>query len=137
VLASANFSIGMQIFQFAVETAAAKFAAQNAYGAWIHEHHHSAKIDAPSGTALMLKNAMAGAGYGQPIDMSSTRAGFAPGIHTVGFDGPSDTVTLTHSVRDRAVFAHGALEAAKWLDGRRGWFSMRDMIAASLIPEST
>jgi 4-hydroxy-tetrahydrodipicolinate reductase len=127
VLASANFSLGMQIFQLAVETAAAKFASQR-YGAWIHEVHHSAKKDAPSGTAIMLKRAMEHAGYTQPIDMSSTRAGSAPGVHTVGFDGPSDVVTFTHEVRDRAVFARGALEAARWLKGRRGWFTMRDML---------
>jgi len=128
VLASANFSIGMQIFQRAVETAAAAFAAHPDYGAWIHERHHAAKKDAPSGTALMLKSAMEQAGYAHPVDVSSARAGSAPGVHTVGFDGPSDVVTLTHEVRDRAVFARGALEAAKWLRGRRGWFTMKDMI---------
>jgi 4-hydroxy-tetrahydrodipicolinate reductase len=115
VLASANFSLAMQIFQLAVETAAKKFAHREDVGAWIHERHHGAKKDAPSGTALMLKDAMEAAGYRRPIDMSSARAGSAPGVHTVGFDGPSDTVTLTHEVRDRAVFARGALEAAKWL----------------------
>jgi 4-hydroxy-tetrahydrodipicolinate reductase len=60
--------------------------------------------------------------------VSSTRAGSIPGTPTVGFDGPAETVTLTHTVRDRAVFARGALEAAKWLDGRRGWFGIRDLI---------
>lgn len=128
VLASANFSIGMQIFQRAVETAAAAFAAQSDYGAWIHERHHAAKKDAPSGTALMLKSAMERVGYRRPVDVSAARAGSAPGVHTVGFDGPSDVITFTHEVRDRAVFARGALEAAKWLRGRRGWFTMRDMI---------
>ena len=73
----------------------------------------------------MLKRAMEQAGYARPIDVSSTRAGSIPGTHTVGFDAPAETVTLTHTVRDRAVFAHGALEAAKWLKGRRGWFTMR------------
>jgi 4-hydroxy-tetrahydrodipicolinate reductase len=128
VLASANFSLGVHIFQLAVEAAAAKFAMQADYGAWIHESHHAAKKDAPSGTAVMLKAAMEQAGYPRAIDVSSTRAGSAPGIHTVGFDGPSDSVTFTHEVRDRAVFARGALEAAKWLKGRRGWFTMRDMV---------
>jgi 4-hydroxy-tetrahydrodipicolinate reductase len=128
VLASANFSLGMQIFQLAVETAARAFAARGDVGAWIHERHHAAKKDAPSGTALMLKAAMEAAGYGRPIDVSSARAGSAPGVHTVGFDGPSDTVMLTHEVRDRAVFARGALEAAKWLSGRRGWYTMRDVL---------
>jgi 4-hydroxy-tetrahydrodipicolinate reductase len=128
VLASANFSLGMNIFQLAVEAAAAKFAAQGGYGAWIHEMHHAAKRDAPSGTALMLKAAMERSGYDRTIDVSSTRAGSAPGVHHVGFDGASESVTLTHEVRDRAVFARGALEAAKWLRGRRGWFTMRDML---------
>jgi 4-hydroxy-tetrahydrodipicolinate reductase len=130
VLASANFSVGMHIFQLAVASAAARFAAQRDYGAWIHETHHAAKKDAPSGTALMLKAGMEQAGYLRTIDVSSTRAGHAPGIHTVGFDGPSDAVTFTHEVRDRAVFARGALEAAKWLKGRRGWFTMKDMLAS-------
>jgi 4-hydroxy-tetrahydrodipicolinate reductase len=118
----------MQIFQRSVETAAQKFADREDVGAWIHERHHAAKKDAPSGTALMLKTAMEAAGYRRHIDVSSARAGSAPGVHTVGFDGPSDTVILTHEVRDRAVFARGALEAAKWLNGRQGWFSMRDVI---------
>jgi 4-hydroxy-tetrahydrodipicolinate reductase len=71
---------------------------------------------------------MEDAGYLAGIDMSSTRAGSIPGMHEVGFDGPAETVTLTHTVRDRSVFARGALEAAKWLHGRQGWFTMRDMI---------
>jgi 4-hydroxy-tetrahydrodipicolinate reductase len=128
VLASANFAVGLHIFRRAVETAAATFATHAEYGAWIHEAHHAAKKDAPSGTALMLKSAMERAGYGRPIDVSSTRAGSAPGVHTVGFDGPSDSVSFTHEVRDRAVFARGALEAARWLKGRRGWFTMDDLL---------
>ena len=129
VLAAANFSIGMQVFAMVVEQAARRLAGLDEFGAWIHEAHHAAKKDAPSGTALMLQRVMTGQGYGRPIDMSSTRAGAIPGTHVVGFDGQAETVTLTHTVRDRAVFAHGALEAAKWLNGRRGWFSMRDMIS--------
>lgn len=128
VLAAANFSVGLNAFQLVVEEAARRFAASSEYGAWIHEAHHAMKKDAPSGTALLLKAAMTGAGYKRAIDVSSTRAGAIPGTHTVGFDGPADTVTLTHTVRDRAVFAHGALEAAKWLQGRHGWFSMRDVV---------
>ena len=130
VLASANFSIGMNIFAFIVETAAREFTAHDA-GAWIHEAHHAAKKDAPSGTALMLASRMREAGYVRPIDVSSTRAGTITGTHTVGFDAPSELVTLTHDVKDRAVFAHGALEAAKWLRGREGWFTMRDMLQPS------
>lgn len=127
VLAAANFSIGVHVFREIVEEAARRFAGIADVGAWIHERHHNAKKDAPSGTALLLKGAMERAGYTRAIDVSSTRAGSIPGTHEVGFDAPTETVTLVHEVRDRAVFAHGALEAAKWLKGKRGWFSMSDM----------
>ena len=131
VLAASNFSLGMNVFQLVVEDAARRFAAHEEFGAWIHEAHHVMKKDAPSGTAITLKKGMAGAGYTRPIDVSSTRAGSIPGTHTVGFDGPSETIELIHTVRDRAVFARGALVAAKWLVGKRGWFSMRDMLEES------
>ena len=128
VLAAANFSIGVHVFRRIVEEASRRFAGIGDVGAWLHELHHSAKKDAPSGTALMLKASMEGAGYARQIDVSSTRAGSIPGTHQVGFDATAETVTLTHTVRDRAVFAHGALEAAKWIKGRSGWFSMDDVI---------
>ena len=128
VLAAANFSLGVNLFQVLVEEAARRFASHESYGAWIHELHHATKKDAPSGTALQLKSGIERAGYSRPIDVTSSRAGFIPGTHTVGFDGPADTVTLTHTVRDRAVFARGALEAARWLKGRQGWFTMRDLL---------
>jgi 4-hydroxy-tetrahydrodipicolinate reductase len=131
VLAAANFSLGMNVFQLAVEEASRHFAKHAEFGSWIHESHHIAKKDAPSGTALTLKQGMAQAGYQRPIDVSSTRVGSVPGTHTVGFDGPSETIELTHTVRDRAVFARGALTAATWLVGRRGWFSIRDLLADS------
>jgi len=123
-LAASNFSIGLHIFRRAVAQAAAGFAADPAVGAWVHEAHHSAKKDAPSGTALTLTQSMADAGYARGIDVSSTRAGSIPGTHTVGFDGPSETVTLTHTVRDRAVFARGALDVARWLAGKQGWLTI-------------
>jgi 4-hydroxy-tetrahydrodipicolinate reductase len=71
---------------------------------------------------------MEAAGYVRRIDISSTRAGSITGTHTVGFDGPSDTVTLTHTNRDRAAFALGALAAARWVIGKRGWFTMKDVL---------
>ena len=128
VLAASNFSLGMHVFALAVEEASRHFARRPEFGAWIHELHHAMKKDAPSGTALTLKGGMERAGYDRPIDVSSSRAGSIPGTHTVGFDGPSETIALTHTVRDRAVFARGALTAAKWLVGRHGWFSIRDML---------
>jgi 4-hydroxy-tetrahydrodipicolinate reductase len=128
VLAATNFSIGLHLFRRALATAAAGFSSDPSVEAWIHEAHHSRKKDAPSGTALTLRASMEAAGYDRPIDMSSTRAGSIPGTHTVGFDGPSETVVMTHTVRDRAVFARGAIEIARWLVGRRGWMTIEDYL---------
>lgn len=125
---AANFSLGVNLFQEIVERSAALFKSQDEYGAWIHEAHHSAKIDAPSGTAIRLEQAARKGGYEAMIDVSSTRVGSIPGTHTVGFDGPFDTITLTHTARSRASFAGGALEAARWISGRKGWFTMRDVL---------
>jgi len=132
VMAAANFSIGMTVFRMIAEEAARRFAGVGDVGAFVHELHHSAKKDASSGTALMLQKVMERAGYSRSIDMSSTRAGSIPGTHQIGFDAPAETVTLTHTVRDRAVFAHGALEAAKWIKGKRGWFGMEDLIRTEI-----
>ena len=128
VVHAANFSLGVNLFQAVVERSAALFARYEDFGSWIHEGHHDAKQDAPSGTALALRTAMQEAGYARNIDIASTRAGRMPGMHTVGYDGPFDTITLTHTARDRATFARGALEAARWVCGKRGWFSMRDVL---------
>jgi 4-hydroxy-tetrahydrodipicolinate reductase len=67
-------------------------------------------------------------GYFHPIDVSSTRAGHFPGTHTVGFDGPAESITLSHTARDRSTFARGALLAARWIIGKRGWFTMQDVL---------
>ena len=128
VVAAANFSIGVNLFQLMVAEAARLMVPQTQFDAWIHEAHHAAKIDAPSGTALVLRDGMVGAAYDRPIDMSSTRAGAIPGTHTIGFDGPSDTIELTHTARDRRGFAAGALLAARWVQGRRGWYTMADVL---------
>ena len=103
------------------------------FGAWLHEAHHHKKKDAPSGTALLLKRAMEQSGYSLPIDVSSTRAGHEPGTHTIGFDGPAESITLSHSARDRTAFARGALTAAKWVHGKRGWFTMRDVLGIGQV----
>jgi len=125
---AANFSLGANLMNALAGTMGQLLRDKEAYGAWIHEAHHKAKVDAPSGTALMLKRALESVGYALPVDVSSTRAGSIPGTHTVGFDGPAESLTLTHTVRDRATFAHGALEAARWVTGRKGWFTMRDVL---------
>jgi 4-hydroxy-tetrahydrodipicolinate reductase len=130
VVVSANFSIGVNLFELIVGDAARMMRAYPQYGAWIHELHHAAKRDAPSGTALLLRDAMTRAGYDRVVDVSSTRAGTIPGTHTIGFDGPSDTIELTHVARDRRGFGLGALLAAQWIKDKRGWYSMADVLRA-------
>lgn len=128
VVAAPNFSTGVVLFEALVAQAARLFATQGDFGAWLHEAHHVLKKDAPSGTALQLRKTMESTGYPRPIDTSFTRAGHIPGTHTIGFDGPAESITLTHVARDRSTFARGALQAARWVRGRHGWFTMRDVL---------
>jgi len=128
VVAAPNFSVGAVLFETIAADAASRLGARADFGAWLHEIHHDKKVDAPSGTALGIKAAMEAAGYPRKIDIASSRAGFVPGVHTVGFDAPSETITLSHSVRDRGTFARGALLAARWVRGKRGWFTMHHVL---------
>jgi 4-hydroxy-tetrahydrodipicolinate reductase len=120
------------MYEAIVARAASLMASQTDFGAWVHEAHHAMKKDAPSGTALLLKGAMEAAGYARPIDVAATRAGYIPGTHTIGFDGPAESITLTHTARDRSAFARGALVAARWVKGKRGWFTMHDVLGVTL-----
>lgn len=129
---AANFSLGANVLEAVSETAARLLADAESFGAFIHEAHHQAKKDAPSGTALVLRRAIERGGFSRPIDVSWARAGFIPGTHTVGFDGPAETLELVHTVRDRATFAHGALAAARFVVGRKGWFTMRDVLGLTV-----
>ena len=128
IVAAPNFSTGVVLFDAVLAEASRLFAARPEFAAYLHESHHTAKKDAPSGTALKLKQTMERAGYPRPIDVAATRAGYIPGTHTIGFDGPSESITLTHTARDRGGFARGALTAATWVAGRRGWFTMQDVL---------
>jgi len=127
VVAAPNFALGVNIFLALAERAGQLMAGRDTFGPWIHELHHAAKRDAPSGTALALERALRLSGV-REVPVTSTRAGWIPGTHTVGFDAIAETITLTHEARDRSVFARGALEAARWVAGKRGWFSMRDVL---------
>lgn len=128
VVAAPNFAIGVNVFLAVAARLGAMMASQPAFGAWIHELHHAAKRDAPSGTALALEARVRDAGYASSISIASTRAGAIPGTHTLGFDAASETITLTHQARDRAAFARGALLAARWVLDKRGWFTMADVL---------
>jgi 4-hydroxy-tetrahydrodipicolinate reductase len=116
------------VFLAVVERLGSLMAPQPSFGGWIHELHHAAKKDAPSGTALAIGRRLREHGYSRDVPIASTRAGTIPGTHTLGFDAASETITLTHHARDRAAFARGALVAAQWIQGRRGWFTMKDVL---------
>lgn len=129
IIAAPNFAIGVNLF-IAIAERTATLLAGRGFGSWIHEAHHAGKKDAPSGTALALQHAVEASGT--TVVVSSTRAGHIPGTHTVGFDATAETITLTHAARDRTPFARGALEAARWIRGRQGWFTVADMLKAEL-----
>jgi 4-hydroxy-tetrahydrodipicolinate reductase len=103
IVVAPNFSTGVVLFEAIVAQAARLFAPREEFGAFLHEAHHAAKKDAPSGTAILLKRTMEESGFPRPIDVSSTRAGFIPGTHQVGFDGPAETITLSHAVCPRCA----------------------------------
>ena len=123
----ANFSIGVNLFYHIVDRAAALFASVDGYAPFIEEGHHMRKRDAPSGTALQLRELMQ-KHLGPEIPTASTRAGYIPGTHRVGFDSEADQVLLVHEARSRKGFASGALLAAHWVVGKTGVFQFSDVI---------
>jgi 4-hydroxy-tetrahydrodipicolinate reductase len=123
-----NFSVGVNLFLQTVARAAALFAKHPEYEAWAWEIHHSAKKDAPSGTLKKLAEEIRDAGYARPINLSSSRAGAIPGTHEIGFDSVDDTITLRHTARSREGFARGALQAARWLAGKHGFFEFKEIL---------
>jgi 4-hydroxy-tetrahydrodipicolinate reductase len=125
---SPNYSIGVNAFFRLVSEAARLMEDESAYEAWAYEIHHSAKKDAPSGTLWKLVEEMKKAGYSRKIDVSSNRAGAHPGTHEIGFDSAADTITLRHVARSREGFALGALRAAKWLEGKKGFYEFGDIV---------
>jgi len=122
-----NFSVGLHHFRKIVAEAARRFAREENYGAWGWEIHHAAKKDSPSGTLLALAEEMARNGYQRPVSLSANRAGAVPGTHEIGFDSLEDTVTLRHEARSREGFARGALRAARWLAGKKGFFEFAEI----------
>jgi 4-hydroxy-tetrahydrodipicolinate reductase len=126
---AANFSVGVNLFLQSVRQAAALFAKHAEYEAWGWEIHHSAKKDAPSGTLKKLAEEMRDAGFTRSVSLSSSRAGAIPGTHEIGFDSPADTITLRHTARSREGFARGALQAARWIAGKKGFYEFREILA--------
>jgi 4-hydroxy-tetrahydrodipicolinate reductase len=122
-----NFSVGVNVFLAIAAAAGRVMRRAPEFDPHIVETHHAAKKDAPSGTAAALERSVA-AGLGRSIPITSVRTGHVPGTHELSFDGAFEQIRLTHTARDRRVFADGALRAAAWLPGRRGVFTMRDVL---------
>jgi 4-hydroxy-tetrahydrodipicolinate reductase len=122
-----NFSVGVNVF-LAIAAAAGRIMRRAPeFDPHIVETHHAAKKDAPSGTALALERSVS-PGLGRSVPITSVRTGHVPGTHELSFDGAFEQIRLTHTARDRRVFADGALRAASWIRGRRGVFTMRDVL---------
>jgi 4-hydroxy-tetrahydrodipicolinate reductase len=115
------------VFARLAARAGQSLSALRQFEAHIVETHHSAKKDAPSGTAAMLQQAL-GRTLGRDVPVTSIRTGSVPGTHEILFDAPYEQIRLTHEARDRRVFADGALAAARWLIGRTGVFGMDDLL---------
>jgi 4-hydroxy-tetrahydrodipicolinate reductase len=123
----ANFSIGVNLFYRIVDFASELFAKFEDYEAFIEEQHHSRKKDAPSGTALKLKDIVSHH-ITKDFSVAATRAGNIPGTHRVGFDGAADQILLEHFARSREGFASGAILAAEWIVGRKGFYEFSDVM---------
>lgn len=122
-----NFSVGVAVLTVAAEVAAAAVRRAGDFDAHIVETHHAAKKDRPSGTGGALASVVASA-LGRDVPVTSVRTGHVPGTHEIIFDAPYEQIRLVHEARDRRVFADGALVAARWLVGRTGIYTMRDVI---------
>jgi 4-hydroxy-tetrahydrodipicolinate reductase len=128
MLTAPNFSVGVAIFDRIVAEAARLFSAVQGFDGHLVETHHAAKQDAPSGTAASLAATAERAGGGS-MPITSIRVGSVPGTHALIYDGAFEQVRLVHEARDRRVFAEGALTAARWIVGRRGVFTMQDVLS--------
>jgi 4-hydroxy-tetrahydrodipicolinate reductase len=121
-LYASNFSVGMNIF-FDIATAAAT-AMKQGYSARIVERHHAQKKDAPSGTAVTIRQKLGS----EDIEITSIREGDAAGQHVIMLDSPNDTMMLVHDAKSRRGFAEGAVLAAEWLQGNKGFFEFKDAL---------
>jgi 4-hydroxy-tetrahydrodipicolinate reductase len=124
LLFGANFSVGVNLFYEIARTAAA--ALQHDYSGQIFERHHSGKKDAPSGTAVTLQEIMQGA-CGTKLEITSFREGEVVGLHELVLNSDADRIYLCHDAKSRRGFAEGAVRAAEWLVGRKGFFDFKDV----------
>ncbi|MDD4559744.1 MAG: 4-hydroxy-tetrahydrodipicolinate reductase [Candidatus Cloacimonetes bacterium] len=140
----ANFSLGMNLFSRLIADAVKLMDKFDDYDLLAWEQHHAQKADSPSGTAvelakLILDNSSRKSKVvwdrlerrpeADELHFASMRGGKIPGTHVLAFDSEADTIELSHVVRSRATFALGALQAAKWIAGKKGVFNFKDLIA--------
>lgn len=126
-----NFSIGVAIMSVAVEAATwAMRAFGGGHDVHLTETHHNAKKDKPSGTAAAIAG-LVQKQLGRDVPVTSIRVGSVPGTHEYVIDGAFDQVRIVHEARDRRVFADGAVSAAEWMQGKRGIFTMKDVLAGA------
>jgi 4-hydroxy-tetrahydrodipicolinate reductase len=123
---ASNFSIGVNLF-FAIVREGAK-ALKYGYEGRISETHHIHKLDAPSGTAVSLAKTLEQVG-GKKIPIASIREGEVVGTHTVEFLSAADKITLTHEAENRRGFAEGAVRAAEWVKGKRGFYEFQEVFS--------
>jgi 4-hydroxy-tetrahydrodipicolinate reductase len=124
IVYGSNFSIGVNVF-FEIARAAAG-AIQQGYSAKIVERHHKQKKDAPSGTAASIQQAMEQVGGSKP-EITSVREGDTVGTHVILLDSENDTMMLVHDAKSRRGFAEGAVRAAEWIVGKKGFYDFREI----------
>ncbi len=124
LLYAANFSVGVNLFFEVARTAAA--ALQHQYFGQVFERHHAQKKDAPSGTAVALQGIIRDAS-GTELEITSFREGDVVGMHELVLDSPCDTIYVCHDAKSRRGFAEGAVRAAEWLAGKKGFFDFKDV----------
>ena len=124
---ASNFSIGVNVFFAVTEYVSRLLGETGGYSPYMVEMHHCHKLDAPSGTARSLGD-IVDANMGSQVDIQSVRCGEIPGIHTIGFEGLNDRITMTHEAFSREGFAAGAVEAAVRADGLEGVHEFRDLL---------
>ena len=147
VIHASNFSVGVNVFFRIMNLAGQLFNNLEDYDVAVQEIHHKDKADSPSGTALkiadvlmqtmkrkkkILSTPLSGKIKANQLQVTSTRTGAVVGTHTVLFDSPSDSIEFVHTARNRLGFALGALLAAQWIQGKKGMFTMEDVLATNL-----
>lgn len=134
---ASNFSVGVNVFSAAVDLVSGLLAKAGGYAPYVEERHHCHKLDAPSGTAKTLA-AIIGKNMDVKPDVASVRVGEIPGIHTVGFEGVCDRITMTHEAFSRRGFAEGAAMAAGMADslaenpGSRRVYEFKELFTGTL-----